>query len=87
MAVSTDGNVVQNGVEMNIKYKSLCTEIQRMLNMICIIPVIIEANGIETNGVTKNLEVIPEKHSIYSLKKTAILGTLHTIRKVSRSGI
>jgi hypothetical protein len=29
-----------------------------------------------------NLEVIPGKHSIYSLQKTAILGTSHIIRKV-----
>ena len=30
----------------------------------------------------KNLEAVPGKHSIHSLKKTAILGTSHIIRKV-----
>jgi hypothetical protein len=31
---------------------------------------------------TKNLQTIPGQHSIYSLQKTAILGTSHIIRKV-----
>ena len=30
----------------------------------------------------KNLEIVPGKHSIDSLQKTAILGTSHIIRKV-----
>jgi hypothetical protein len=40
------------------------------------------ATGIVTRSLRKNLEVVPGKHSIYSLKKTAILGTSHIIRKV-----
>ena len=56
-----------------------------MWNMMCIIPVIIGANGIETKVLTKNLEAKPRKHSIDSLQKTAVLGTLHTILKVSQS--
>jgi hypothetical protein len=86
VAIPADGNVVQKEAEKNIKYKSLCTEIQRMLNMICIITVIVGAKGIETKGLTKNLEAVPGKHSIDSLQQTAILGTSHTIRKESRSG-
>jgi hypothetical protein len=35
-----------------------------------------------TNGLRKNLEAIPGKHSTDSLRKTAILGTSHAIRKV-----
>jgi hypothetical protein len=43
-----------------------------MWNMNCmIIPVIIGATGIVTKGLKKNLEAIPEKHSINSLQKTA----------------
>ena len=34
----------------------------------------------------EKFEAIPGKHSTDSLQKTAILGTLHTIWKVSRSG-
>jgi hypothetical protein len=40
------------------------------------------ATGIVTRGLIKNLEVVPGKHSIDSLQKTAILGTSHIIRKV-----
>ena len=46
------------------------------------IPVIIGATGIVTRSLRKNLEAVPGKHSIYSLQKTAILGTSHIIRKV-----
>ena len=66
-----------------LKYKSLCIEMQRMWNLKCtIIPVIIGATGIVTRSLRKNLEVVPGKHSIDSLQKTAILGTSHIIRKV-----
>jgi hypothetical protein len=44
--------------------------------------VIIGATGILTRNLRKNLETIPEKHSIDSLQKRAILGTSHIIRKV-----
>ena len=46
------------------------------------LPVIIGATGIVTRSLRKNLEVVPGKHSIDSLQKTAILGTSHIIRKV-----
>ena len=54
-----------------------------MWNLKCkIVPVIIGATGIVTRSLKKNLETIPENHSIDSLQKTAILGTSHIIRKV-----
>jgi len=54
-----------------------------MCNVKCsIIPVIIGATGIVTRSLRKNFEAVPGKHSINSLQKTAILGTLHIIRKV-----
>jgi len=57
--------------------------IQRMWNLKCtIVPVITGATGIVTRSLRKNLEVVPGKHSIDSLQKTAVLGTAHTIRKV-----
>jgi len=43
---------------------------------------IIEATGIVTRSLRKNLEAVPGKHSIDSLQETAILGTSHIIRKV-----
>jgi hypothetical protein len=54
-----------------------------MWNLKCtIIPVVIEATGIVTRSLKKNLEAVPGKHSIDSLQKTTILGTSHKIRKV-----
>jgi hypothetical protein len=57
-----------------------------MWNMKYVItPVIIGANGIVRRGLRKNLEAIPGKHSIDSLKKTAILETSHIIWKALKS--
>jgi hypothetical protein len=57
-----------------------------MWNMKCfVIPVIIGATGIVTEGLKKYLETMPGKHSIDSLQKTAVLGTTHIIRKVLQS--
>lgn len=68
VAVPADRNVVQKEVEKMLKYKSLCTAIQQMLNLKCkIIPVITGATRIVTEDLRKNLEAIPGKHSIDSL--------------------
>ena len=54
-----------------------------MWNLKCtIVPVTNGAAGIVTTSLRKNLETIPGKHSIDSLKTTAIHGTSHIIRKV-----
>jgi len=83
VAIPADRNVVQNEAEKELKYKSLCIEIQRMWNLKCTtVPVIIGTNGIVTRSLRKNLEAVPGKHSIDSLQKTAILGTSHIIRNV-----
>jgi hypothetical protein len=75
--------IMQKEDEKKLKYESLCIEIQQMWNLKCtIIPVIIGATGIVTRSLRKHLEVVPGKHSIDSLQKTAILGTLHIIRKL-----
>jgi len=76
VAIPADRNVVQKESEKKFKYKSLCIEVQRMWNLKCtIIPIIIGATGIVTRSLRKNRGVIPGKHSIGSLQKTAILGT------------
>jgi hypothetical protein len=46
------------------------------------IPVIIEATGVVTKSLKKNLETISGNHSIDSLQKAAILETSHIIRRV-----
>jgi len=61
---------------MEEEKKRLCVEIQRMWNIKCkIIPVIIGATGILTDGLRKHLEAVPGKRSIDSLQKTVTLGT------------
>ena len=79
MAIPADRNVVQKEAEKKLKYKSLCIEIQRMWSLKCTIT---PATEVVTRSLRKNLEAVPGKHSIDSLQKTAILGTLHIIRKV-----
>jgi len=55
-------------------------------NMKCIMkPIIIGATGIVTEGLKKNFEAIAGKHSVDPLHKTAMLGTLHIMRKVLQS--
>jgi hypothetical protein len=86
VAIPADRNVAQKDAEKKAKYKMLCTEIQRMCGMKCMImPVIIGATGMVTSGLRKNLEAVPEKHSVDSLQKAAVLGTSHTMFKVLRS--
>ena len=57
-----------------IKYRSLCIEIQRLWNMKCmVIPVTIGATVIVREGLKKNVEAIPAKHSINSLHEQPYL--------------
>ena len=51
VAIPADRNAVQREAEKQLKYKCLCTEIQRMWNLKCtIIPVIITGTGLVTEG-------------------------------------
>jgi hypothetical protein len=57
-----------------------------MWDMKCIIiPVVNGATGTVTEGLRKNLEDIPGKHSIDTLQKAAALGTSHLAWKVLQS--
>ena len=65
-----DRNVVQMEAEEKLKYKSLCTGIQRMWNMKCtIILVITGATGMVKEGLKKNLEAESGKHSVDHYKR------------------
>jgi hypothetical protein len=59
--IPADRNVMQKEAENKLKYKNLCTEIQRMCNMKCmVIPVIIGTTGIVTAGTKKILKPYQE---------------------------
>ena len=63
---------------MKLKYKSLWIDMQRMWNMKCkIIPVTNGVAGIVTNGLKKNLEAIPGKHSTDSLQNSYTRNITH----------
>jgi hypothetical protein len=52
VTIPADRIVVQKEAEKKLKYKSLCTEIQRMWNLKCtIIPIVIGATGIVTRSL------------------------------------
>ena len=73
VAKPADRNVVQKESEKELKYESLCIEIERMWKLKCMtIPLIIRATEIVTKDTNKNLEAVPGKHSIDSTQKTAI---------------
>jgi hypothetical protein len=82
VAIPKDRNVTKEEAEKQLKYKSLCAELQRMWKLKCIIiPVIIGATGIVTKGLKKNCEGTLGKRSVASLQQTAVLGTSQIIRK------
>jgi len=84
VAIPAGRNVLQKEVEKMLKYKRFMYRdtTNREPEKNKIIPVKIGATEIVTQGLRKNLEVIPGKHSIDSLHETAILGTSHIIQKV-----
>ena len=47
-----------------------------------VIPVIIVATGTISKSFTKYVSNIPGKHEVKELQETAILGTVHILRKV-----
>jgi hypothetical protein len=71
-------NVTRKEAEKKLKYKNLCTEIQRTWNMKCmIITVVTGATGMVTRGLRKNLEAIPGKHSIRSQQESCTSNVTH----------
>jgi len=84
--IPADRNFVQKEAEKNLKYQSLCIEIQQMCNRKCmIISVKTGATRIIIKGLEENLETILGEHSIHSLQKTSVRGTAHIIQKLLQS--
>jgi hypothetical protein len=83
VAISGDRNVIKKEATKILKYKDLTTEIQRMWNVKTkMIQVIIRATGTISKSFRKYVSNIPGKHEVRELQKTAILGTVHILRKV-----
>ena len=65
------------------KYVDLQIEHQRIWNKkVEVIPVITGATGIVDKNIKKYVARTPGWHNIYSLQRSAILGTTHILRKV-----
>jgi hypothetical protein len=73
VSIPADRNVTQKEVEKNIKTQEF------MWNVKCVIvPIMNGTIGIVTKKVLrKNLEDIPGKNSVHSLKNTSMFGTSH----------
>jgi hypothetical protein len=83
VAISGDRNVIKKEAEKILKYKDLTIEIQRMWNVKTkVISVIIGATGTISKSFRKYVNNVPGNHEIKELRKTAILGTAHILRKV-----
>ena len=50
-----------------------------------VIQIIIGATGVIENKIKKYLQKIPGQHNNYSIQRSAILGTEHTLRKALSS--
>jgi hypothetical protein len=75
--------VIKKEPEKILKHKDLTIEIQCMWNVKTkVIPVIIGATGTISKSFRKYVSNIPEYHAVKKLQKTAILGTVHILRKV-----
>jgi len=83
VVISGDRNVIKKEAEKILKYKDLTIEIQRMWNVKTEAkPVIIGATGTISKSFRKYMSNITGKREIKELRKTAILGTAHILRKI-----
>ena len=83
MAIPSDYNIQKKATEKMSKYVDLQIECQRLWNKkVEVIPVIIGATGIVDKNMKKYVGRIPGCHNIYSLQRSAVLGTAHILRKV-----
>ena len=80
MAIQSDYNIQKKDIEKMSKYVDFQIECQRVWNKIAeVIPVIIGVTGIVDKNIKKYVGRIPGCHNIYSLQRSAILGTAHIL--------
>ena len=83
MTIPSDYNIQKKATEKMSKYVDLQTECQRLWNKkVEVIPVIIGTTEIVDKNIKKYVGRIPGHHNIYSLQRSAILGTTHILRKL-----
>ena len=81
--ISGDRNVIKKEAEKILKYKDLTIEIQRMWNVKTkVIPVLIVATGTISKSFRRYVSNIPGNLEVKEIHKSAILGTVHILRKV-----
>jgi hypothetical protein len=75
--------VFKKEAEKILKCRDLTIEIERLWDVKTkVMPVIIGATGTISKSFTKYLTNIPGKDDIKELQTTAILGTVHVLRKL-----
>ena len=83
VAIPSDYNIQKKATEKMSKYVGLQIECQRLWNKkVEVIPVIIDSTGIVDKNIKKYVGRISGCHNIYSLQRSAILGTVHILRKI-----
>ena len=83
VAILSDYNIQKKATEKMSKYVDLQIECKRLWNKkVEVIPVIIGATGIVDKNMKKYVGRKSGCHNIYSLQRSAVLGTAHILRKV-----
>ena len=83
VAIPSDYNIQKKATEKMSKYVDIQIECQRIWNKkVEVISVIIGATGIVDKNIKRYVGRIPGCHNIYSLQRSAILGTAHILGKV-----
>ena len=81
--IPSDYNIQKKATERMSKYVDLQIECQRIWNQkVEVIPIIIGATGIVDKNIKMHVGRISGCHNIYSLQRSAILGTVHILRQL-----
>ena len=83
VATASDYIIQKKATEKMSKYVDLQIECQRIWNKkVEVILIIIGGTGIVDKSIKKYVGRMPGCHNIYSLQRSAILGTTHILRRV-----
>ena len=83
IAVPGDSKVLQRQTEKYEKYQDLANEIKRIWkSRKKVVPVVVGALGSESKKLAGHLEQLGIKDRTRTMKKSALLGSAHILRKV-----